>query len=317
MKKLLLILAAIFISLSINAQDAFIIRSAINNSLALSTENNSENIRANVQVKTYRRKKTQQWVVIPSDERGYFYLKSKASNYVLDIKNGSSAIRTPVWTYARNNSDAQKWQKLPAGNGYYYLKSKLGTYLDVKGGADQSGTPVWTYSSNRSNAQRWKFEPADQSYTVPSRCTLGNCIEVQRGIIGIARNSSGKYDVLSAGEKHFTAPSYEEAQKIKEILFDWYKIDKYCSFENVIFPYRSESIITAGAIGEDCIPFNASNLTVQKRNGKWIIKDGNNLLLEASSKANALKMICLFRKFPIRQICYVGRPDPSLIYVRK
>ena len=316
-KKHILILAVTFIGLSLNAQDTFIIRSAINNSLVLSTENNSESLKANVQIKTYNRKKTQQWVVVPSVERRYFYLKSKASNYVLDVKNGSRAIRTPVWMYAPTNNDAQKWEKIPAGNGYFYLKSKLGTYLDVKGGANRSETPVWTYSLNRSKAQKWKFDPTDPSYRVPSRCVLSDCTEVQRGTVGVSRNRSGKYDVSSASGTHFTAPNYAEAQKIKRILFDRYQIDRYCTFEKVVFPYRDDNLITAGVIGEDCILFNPLNLSVQKRNGKWIIKDGRENLLRASSKGNALKMICLIKKMGVRKICFVGRPDPSIIYVRK
>ncbi len=316
-KKYALILAVIFLNQSLNAQDTFIIRSAINNSLVLSTENNSESIKANVQVKTYDGKKTQQWVVVPSDERKYFYLKSKASNYVLDVKNGSSDARTPVWVYARNNSVAQKWEKIPAGNGYFYLKSKLGTYLDVKGGANRSETPVWTYTPNRSDAQRWKFDPADPSYRVSTRCTLSNCTEVQRGVISVARNRSGKYDVSSANIKYFTGPTFEEAQRIKKILFDRYQIDRYCTFEKVVFPYRDDNLIAAGVIGEDCLSVNPLNLTVHKKNGRWIIKDGREPLLRASSKGNALKMICLIRKLAIRKICFVGRPDPSIIYFRK
>jgi len=315
---LLIILLLFLNSILMQAQDTFVIRSAINNSLVLSAEN--KKIKSGVKIKTYNKKKTQQWVLIPSNERGYFYLKSKAGDNVLDVKNGSSNIRTPVWMYALNNNSAQKWQKIPAGNGYYYLKSKLGTFLDVQGGTNRSGTPVWMYSPNHTNAQKWKFEPVNQSLIIPTECALTNCYDIKNGNIKIVHDQ-GKYivsDELDEGlyDYHFSAPTRSEAIKIKDILFNKYDINRYCVFENVVFPYRNGNLIAAGILGEDCIPFNSLNLTVQKRKGKWIIKDGNNFLLQVSSKSNALKMICLIQKVGARKICYVGRPDPSLIYLR-
>ena len=40
-------------------------------------------------------------------------------------------LSTNVWQYSKNNSEAQKWRFVDAGNGYYYIISNLGTALDV------------------------------------------------------------------------------------------------------------------------------------------------------------------------------------------
>ncbi len=324
-KQLLVLIILFLFDLSITAQDTFIIRSALNNSLVLSLEN--KNIKANALVKTYDGKKTQQWVIVPSDDGRYFYLKSKASDFVLDVKNGGSSARTPVWAYALNRSNAQKWRRVPAGNGYFYIISKLGTYLDVKGGRNQSNTLVWTYILNRSNAQKWKFDPVDISLRTPTRCTLNDCSEISRGVLGYQRKGND-YVIYSASGEHFQVPTDTEARKVRDILFNHFQIDKYCILDNIIFPYyRKGAIISGPALGERCRPIDPNNLFVSKiRDGRWGINSiTGRTVIVTTSKKKALKMICLMKGNRIRQICtfkndesIAGSGNPRVLgYVRR
>ena len=87
----------------------------------------------------------------------YYRIEAAHSGKVLDVANGSNKSGTNVWQYSYNGSAAQLWRFVSAGNGYYYIQSKLGTYLDVYGGTASNGNNVWAYSLNKSNAQKWKL----------------------------------------------------------------------------------------------------------------------------------------------------------------
>ena len=62
---------------------------------------------------------------------GYYKIESKLSGKVLDVANGSRTAGANVWQYSWNGSDAQLWRFVDAGDGKYYIQSKLGTVLDL------------------------------------------------------------------------------------------------------------------------------------------------------------------------------------------
>lgn len=86
---------------------------------------------------------------------GYYKIESKLSGKVLDVANGSRTAGANVWQYSWNGSDAQLWRFVDAGDGKYYIQSKLGTVLDVTSASAAAGTNVQTYTFNQSTAQKW------------------------------------------------------------------------------------------------------------------------------------------------------------------
>lgn len=75
----------------------------------------------------------------------------------------------------------------------------------------------------------------------------------------------------------------------------------------------------AGAMaGEDCVDFNLANLSVRNHNGQWTIVDGGHLIFGfGSNLAEARKALAIIKKHGFTHSCYVGRPGPSLKYLRK
>ncbi len=70
--------------------------------------------------------------------------------------------------------------------------------------------------------------------------------------------------------------------------------------------------------GEDSIGFNPQNLVVKSFSGRWKIVAGNHWLMDSGAKEDeARKALCLIKKYGFTRICFVGRPDPSMIYFRK
>lgn len=129
----------------------YVIQSAANTSLTV-TENGG-----NIRLSTYADSLKQKYK-ITYVSNGYYKIVESATGKSLDISNGSSSNGTNLQTYAWNGTDAQLWKFVSAGNGGYYVRSRLGTVIDIANGTIQNGTNIQMYTLNYSNAQKWKFK---------------------------------------------------------------------------------------------------------------------------------------------------------------
>jgi len=66
--------------------------------------------------------------------------------------------------------------------------------------------------------------------------------------------------------------------------------------------------------GEDCVNFNLANVTI---NQNYTLVDGNHLIATNSTLAAAKVMKSVWNKYGFNDMCYVGRPDPSMIYYKR
>ena len=68
---------------------------------------------------------------------------------------------------------------------------------------------------------------------------------------------------------------------------------------------------------EDCISFDRSNLAVVEIGGRWKVVEGTHWLLDfGPGQGNAVAALHFIRKYKFDQICFVGRPDPSMVYFK-
>ncbi len=90
---------------------------------------------------------------------GYYYFIDSNSGLAIDVSSGVPFDGQNVHFYTLNYSDAQLFRLISAGNGYYYIQSKLNPayYLDVNGAHSANGTNVHLYTGNFSSAQKFKF----------------------------------------------------------------------------------------------------------------------------------------------------------------
>lgn len=89
---------------------------------------------------------------------GYYRITNKSSKKVLEVAGSSKTIMTNLKEGEWENRDSQLWQVLDIGNGKYFLKSKLGTFIDVSSGSMAENNNIWMYSYNGTAAQIWKFD---------------------------------------------------------------------------------------------------------------------------------------------------------------
>ena len=75
-----------------------------------------------------------------------YYIKNIYNGKYLDVKNGTDANGTDVWTYTFNATPAQKWRAVRNTDGsytFYSMKSNSGRALDVTNG----NVDIWNYYS--------------------------------------------------------------------------------------------------------------------------------------------------------------------------
>src|SRR5205085_1230066 len=69
---------------------------------------------------------------------------------------------------------------------------------------------------------------------------------------------------------------------------------------------------------EDALPFSNANVQAKQVGGRWTVVDGNHLMINfEASEANCRKAVWLIKKYGFNFICFVGRPNPPMMYFRK
>ena len=69
---------------------------------------------------------------------------------------------------------------------------------------------------------------------------------------------------------------------------------------------------------EDALNFTPTNLLVRKIGQRWKSADGNNWLLDfGPAEGNAKLALYFILKYGFTKICFVGRPNPPMVYFRQ
>ena len=89
---------------------------------------------------------------------GYYKLAAMNGGKVLTVSGGNANAGANLGLAQWNGSDAQLFKFNSAGNGYYFIVSKLGSYVDVTNGTTANGTNVQMYSYGAVKNQSWKLE---------------------------------------------------------------------------------------------------------------------------------------------------------------
>ncbi len=74
----------------------------------------------------------------------------------------------------------------------------------------------------------------------------------------------------------------------------------------------------AAQLKEDCVRFNPDKIQVKYVNGHWKIVEGSHWIMDFGKKAKeATQALNIIKAYGYDRICYVGRPDPSMTYLKK
>ena len=175
-------------------EGTYTISSGVDNSKILSVQNGSTDVGASIVIGGNSNVQSKHRFEILSEGDGYYRIASESTGKVLEIPNNSSEKKVVIKQNKWTGSEGQLWSFIDAGNGYYYLRSKLGTYIDLQNGSMNDGNCIWTYTLNKSAAQKWKIEDSDYHpikdgiYTLAAISAADKVVEVAEGITSNGAN---------------------------------------------------------------------------------------------------------------------------------
>jgi hypothetical protein len=123
-----------------------------------------------------------------------------------------------------------------------------------------------------------------------------------------------------------TGTSKAEADRILEII-QHYKLASMCfvgrpkcgDVTPMMYWLTDSGSAPSGSLaGEDCIAFNPANLAVIEVGGRWKVAEGAHWLLDfGPGHGNAVAALHFIRKYRFNEMCFVGRPGPSMTYFKR
>lgn len=149
----------------------------------------------------------QKWKLIDASDAklsGIYTIRNAyKTQYAVDIAAADMNNGGNVQIYTHNGTNAQKFQFIPASNGYYYIRNvNSGKVVDVTGGGLVNSVNIQQYSLNYTYAQQWKIqENGDKTYTFINRGS-GKAFDVPAGNFFDGANIS-QYTVNNTNAQKF------------------------------------------------------------------------------------------------------------------
>lgn len=112
---------------------------------------------------------------IVSIGNGYYNIIAEHSGKALQAVGDGKAGYAYIEQRERNSAlEAQKWCFIDAGNGTYYIRSKLGTTIGLATSNVVSGTNVCMDQVNGNNIQKWVLKKAENAPVANGRYVISN-----------------------------------------------------------------------------------------------------------------------------------------------
>ena len=77
-----------------------------------------------------------------------------------------------------------------------------------------------------------------------------------------------------------------------------------------------DGLPTGRAQGEDCVALDYNNLAMRARGGMYYLYSDNSVLVRFDNAEDTKQAIAVMTAYRASQVCYVGRPDPSMMYLK-
>ena len=180
-------------------------------------------------------------------------------------------------------------------------------------------------TASTSIGQRTGMSPKDkaainQLYTAgPCKGLAEDCLSINPANVSV-RQSGANWLVVDGSRSMFAAPNKTEADQIVKII-KHYGLNKSCFVgrpdPSMQYLLKGTAAPTGIFTGEDCIGFNPANLTIKQEGSTFLLSDGSSRMMVFPNKAEADHALAMIKKYGFNRTCYVGRPGPSLQYMRK
>lgn len=147
------------------------------------------------------------------------------------------------------------------------------------------------------------------------------CTKFNPANITVSRTSSG-YAVSESNKPILQVGASRVEARLALHLMQFYSMNRVCRVagtEPAFTYYKSGKRSPRGAVaGEDCIGFNPKKVKHVKKGDTYFLVEGSHSIVElGKNERPARKARNIVREIGFRNICYIGRPQPSMVYFRK
>lgn len=185
------------------------------------------------------------------------------SNYVLDVKDGSTSNGANIQLYEANDTAAQQFKVSHDSQGYVtFTNVKSGRVLDVNGAVVKDAGNIQQYTSNGTRAQKWIVKRDGDGYIIISALNSNYVLDLYGAVINNYRNIQ-LYSYNGTNAQRWNITKYDSKEKRindlaiqnKNIIADG--VYEICSVKN-----RDYTLDVNGASSE-----NGANIQLYLRNG--------------------------------------------------
>jgi class 3 adenylate cyclase len=112
----------------------------------------------------------------------------------------------------------------------------------------------------------------------------------------------------------------DQARRAEQIV-KFYGLNRYCFIGRPKSSFNYWLVGDQSPIGsmpnEDCLEFNPNTTTSGSYDGLWKVVDGNRAMFATANQLDAERAIKIIRHYGFNRSCFVGRPGPTMSYLRK
>lgn len=149
-----------------------------------------------------------------------------------------------------------------------------------------------------------------------------DCIAFNPAEVDVANPTGASWKLVQGSMWMLDAgPNKAEMDKAKAIV-QHYGMNKQCFVgrpDPSLNYWLANDAAPSGAFpGEDCVSINPNALTVRDSGGHFtVVSGGNHFAFTAPTEAEAKEVIAVIKHYGFTRSCFVGRPGPSMSYLRK
>ena len=157
--------------------------------------------------------------------------------------------------------------------------------------------------------------PVSGSLLLPKDCVNFNPLNAT------VQPATSGFNIQDGSHVVFSFPNQEEANQAVNIIRQ-YKINQSCFLGR---PDASMQYLLVNGLppsgackGEDCVSFTPTNISLKSQgDGSWLLVSGTQSLLSFPNIQEAGNALAIIRGYGFTKLCFVGRPQASLQYLRK
>lgn len=124
----------------------------------------------------------------------------------------------------------------------------------------------------------------------------------------------GNHWILDFGNRQ------QDAEKAEAIV-KYYKLNRTCYARrpkpSFIYWLVGDESAVGSMPGEDCVAFNPDNVSASFVAGAWKVVDGNHWMFQLPNERDAQRAVQVIKQYGFKRSCFVGRPGPTMSYLRK